>query len=144
MSRIPPTRNGGWAGDPPRPTSTTGANRRSCGSARSKATPIPKPSVLSHVDGWCLDATDPFTYADAVTDLLDVWGDEDLGNGYHPHGGWPWLWPDSHDTDWVFTFVHGRVWITTGRAWRPARPPVGATTSTKTKGERTRWVRTAN
>jgi hypothetical protein len=28
-----------------------------------------------------------------------------------------WLWPDSRDTDWVFTFAHGRVWITTGRAW---------------------------
>jgi hypothetical protein len=67
-----------------------------------------------------LDATDPFTFADAVTDLLAVWGEEDLGHGYHARDGWPWLWPDSRDTDWVFTFVHGRVWITTGRAWQPA------------------------
>ena len=71
-----------------------------------------------------LDATDPFTYADAVTDLLDVWGDEELGHGYHPRAGWPWPWPGSHDTDWVFTFDHGRVWVTTGSAWQPARPPV--------------------
>jgi hypothetical protein len=27
------------------------------------------------------------------------------------------LWPDSRHTDWVFTFAHGRVQITTGRAW---------------------------
>lgn len=67
-----------------------------------------------------LDATDPFTYADAVTDLLHVWVDEDLGHGYHCRDGWPWLWPDSRTTDWVFAFVHGRVWITTGRAWRAA------------------------
>lgn len=38
-----------------------------------------------------LDATDPFTFADAVTDLLDVWVEEDLGNGYHPRDGWPCL-----------------------------------------------------
>jgi hypothetical protein len=67
-----------------------------------------------------LDATDPFAFADAVIDLLAVWVDEDLGHCYHPREGWPWLWPDSRDTDWVFTFVHGRVWITTGRAWLPA------------------------
>jgi hypothetical protein len=64
-----------------------------------------------------LDATDPLTYADAVTDLLDVWADQDHGHGYHLRCGWPWLWPDSHDMDWVFTVAHGRVWITTGRAW---------------------------
>lgn len=64
-----------------------------------------------------LDATDPLTYAEAVTDLLDVWADEDHGHGCHQRNGWPWLWPDSRDTDWVFTFAHGRVWITTGRAW---------------------------
>jgi hypothetical protein len=69
-----------------------------------------------------LGATDPFAYADAVTDLLDVWADEDLGHGYHPRDGWPW--PDSHDADWVFTFHHGRVRITTGRAWLPAGTPV--------------------
>lgn len=80
-----------------------------------------------------LDATDPLTYTDAVTDLLDVWTDEDHGHGYHPHGGWPWLWPDSRDTDWVFTFVHGRVWITTGRAWLPARPPVAGYNKNETK-----------
>jgi hypothetical protein len=34
-----------------------------------------------------LDATDPFTYADAVTDLLDVWGDDNLGHGHHPRDG---------------------------------------------------------
>ena len=69
-----------------------------------------------------LTATDPLTYADAVADLLDCWPDEDLGHGYHPRDGWPWLWPDSRDTDWVFTFDHGRVWITTGRAWHAHRP----------------------
>jgi hypothetical protein len=71
-----------------------------------------------------LDATDPFTYADAVTDLLAVWGDEDLGHGYHARDGWPWPWPDSWTTDWVFAFVHGRVWITTGRVWQPIGTPV--------------------
>lgn len=69
-----------------------------------------------------LAATDPFTYADAVADLLDCWADEDLGHGYHPRNGWPWAWPDSRDTDWVFTFDHGRVWITTGAAWLEHRP----------------------
>ena len=65
-----------------------------------------------------LDATDPLTYADAITDLLDVWADEGHGHGYHPRHGWPCLlWPDSRDTDWVFSFLHGRVQITTGRAW---------------------------
>jgi hypothetical protein len=78
-----------------------------------------------------LDATDPFTFADAVTDLLDVWVDDNHGHGYHPHDGWPW--PDSHDTDWVFTFVHGRVWITTGRAWLPARPPVASYNGNETR-----------
>jgi hypothetical protein len=71
-----------------------------------------------------LAATDPLTYANAVTDLLEVWVDEDLGHSYHPREGWPWLRPDSRETDWVFAFVHGRVWITTGRAWQPARTPV--------------------
>jgi hypothetical protein len=64
-----------------------------------------------------LEATDPLTYTDAVTDLLDVWADEDHGYGYHPRDGWPWPWPDSRETDWVFTFTHGRVQITIGRAW---------------------------
>src|SRR5438874_10216968 len=46
-----------------------------------------------------LDATDPLTYADAITDLLDVWADEGHGHGYHPRHGWPCvLWPDSPDT----------------------------------------------
>ena len=67
-----------------------------------------------------LAATDPFTYGDGVADLLDCWIDENLGHGYHPREGWPWLWPDSRDTDWVFTYIHGRVWITTGRAARRA------------------------
>lgn len=71
-----------------------------------------------------LGATDPITYADAVTDLLDVWADEDLGHGYHPRDGWPWRWPDSRHTDWVFTFAHGQVQITTGESW--AHHPAGA------------------
>jgi hypothetical protein len=44
-----------------------------------------------------------------------------------------WPWPDSHDTDWVFTFVHGRVWITTGRAWLPTRPPVASYNGNETR-----------
>jgi hypothetical protein len=71
-----------------------------------------------------LEATDPVTFNDAVLDLLDVWTDENLGHGYHPRDGWPWLWPDSRETDWVFTFDHGRVRITTGRTWRPTTAPV--------------------
>lgn len=71
-----------------------------------------------------LAATDAFTYADAVADLLDCWPEENPGHGYHPREGWPWLWPDSRETDWVFTFVHGRVWITTGRAWLRSVAPV--------------------
>ncbi|MEV6602758.1 hypothetical protein [Kutzneria sp. NPDC051319] len=75
--------------------------------------------------GWLLlNATDPFTYADAVTDLLDVWADEDLRHGHHPRDGWPWLWPGSTETDWVFTFDHGRVRITTGRAWHARRSAI--------------------
>ncbi|WP_246128154.1 hypothetical protein [Amycolatopsis rhizosphaerae] len=68
-----------------------------------------------------LNATDPFTYADAVTDLLEVWTDEGHGRAYHPRDGWPWLWPDSHNTDWVFTFTHGRVRMMTGQAWASSR-----------------------
>lgn len=67
-----------------------------------------------------LEATDPIMFADSVLDLLDIWNDEHLGHGYQPGNGWPWLWIDSGDTDWVYTFIQGRVWITTGRAWRLA------------------------
>ncbi len=70
-----------------------------------------------------LTATDPITYADAVTDLLDVWADEDLGHGYHPADGWPWPWPESGHTDWIYAFDHGRVWITTGHPTTRPRPP---------------------
>lgn len=70
-----------------------------------------------------LAATDPVTYAEAVADLLDFWPDHDFGHGYHPHDGWPWLWPDSRETDWVFAFDDGRVWITTGHAWCPPTAP---------------------
>ena len=66
-----------------------------------------------------LNATDPFTYVDAVSDLLDVWADEDYGHGYHPRDGWPWLWPDSRGTDWVFSFANGHVSLTIGEAWHP-------------------------
>jgi hypothetical protein len=71
-----------------------------------------------------LETTDPMTFADAVLDLLDIWNDENLGHGYPPDQGWPWLWPDSGDTDWIYTFARGRVWITTGRAWRRTTPPI--------------------
>jgi hypothetical protein len=70
-----------------------------------------------------LAATDSTTYADAVTDLLDVWADERLGHGYHPRDGWP-PWPDSRDSDWIYAFDSGRVWITTGRVWLPTGTPV--------------------
>jgi hypothetical protein len=70
-----------------------------------------------------LESTDPTTYADAVADLLEVWTDEH-GHGYHMRDGWPWPWPDSQHTDWVYTFTHGRVWITTGQTWRPRWPTV--------------------
>lgn len=36
-----------------------------------------------------LAATDPFTYADAVADVVDCWSDEDLGYGHHPVTGGP-------------------------------------------------------
>lgn len=67
-----------------------------------------------------MDATDPVAYADAVADLLDAWTADRHGHGYHPRDRSPWLWPDSQTTSWVIAFDHGRVWITTGRAWRPA------------------------
>lgn len=67
-----------------------------------------------------LDTTDPVTYADAVADLLDAWTDDRHGHGDHPRDSQPWPWPDSQTTSWVIAFDHGRVWITTGRAWRPA------------------------
>jgi len=69
-----------------------------------------------------LTATDPVTYADAVSDLLHVWADEDLGHGYHPANGWPWPWPEGTHTDWVYAFHHGRVWITTGHPTPPTEP----------------------
>jgi len=60
-----------------------------------------------------LGATDPITFADAVTDLLDGWEDEARRFGHHPADGWPWPWPDSTSgTDWVYAFDAGRVWIT--------------------------------
>lgn len=71
-----------------------------------------------------LEATNPITFADAVITLLDMWPDEGHGYGHHPRDGWPWLWPDSRTTDWVFTFAHARVQITTGRTWLPNRAPV--------------------
>jgi hypothetical protein len=71
-----------------------------------------------------LDATDPFTYADAVTDLLDVWGDDNLGHGHHPHDGWPWLWPDSQRHR---LGVHLRPRTGMGHHWQrvAARPATG-------------------
>lgn len=92
------------------------------GSAHSKGDTDPEPVRTVACGRLLLDATDPLTYADAVTDLLDVWADE--GNGHHPRDGWPWSWPDSRETDRVFTFAHGQVWITTGRAWLPGGAPV--------------------
>lgn len=71
-----------------------------------------------------LDSIDPFTYADAVTTCSTCGSTRTSGTAATRTAAGRWLWPDSHDTDWVFTFVHGRVWITTGRAWLPTRPPV--------------------
>jgi hypothetical protein len=71
-----------------------------------------------------LAATDPLTYADAVTDLLDVWAEEGHGHGYHPRGGWPWLWPDSQPRHGLGVHVRARsgadhdrprTWLTTPR-----------------------------
>lgn len=64
-----------------------------------------------------LAATDPYTYADAVADLLDVWTDDGLGHSYRPLDGWPWPWPDSVHTDWVYTFDAGAVHV------RPPQQP---------------------
>ena len=66
-----------------------------------------------------LETTDPMTYADAVTDLLAVSADDGHGAAYYPHDGWPWA--GSRRLDWVYTFAHGRVEITTGRAWLTTR-----------------------
>lgn len=87
------------------------------GSLQGNADPTTVRTVVYGQLMW--NATDPFTYAGAVADLLDAWGDQDLGHGYHPRDGWPWPWPDSRATDWVFAFIHGGVWITTGDAWLP-------------------------
>lgn len=80
-----------------------------------------------------LAASDPCTYADAVMDLLDVWADEGLGHVHHPRDGWPWPWPDSRLTDWVYTFDSGAVRIRpplrqpadhrTGPHWEGAATP---------------------
>ncbi|WP_196776949.1 hypothetical protein [Haloechinothrix halophila] len=72
-----------------------------------------------------LTATDPFTFADAVTDLLDVWDDEQRGTAHHPRDGWPWPWPDSTASDWIIRFHHGRVEITAGNYthWHGDDPP---------------------
>lgn len=69
-----------------------------------------------------LEATDPTTFADAVLDLLDVFADEGLGRSHHPRDGWPWSWPDSRGTVWVYTFERGRAWVITGRIWGYGTP----------------------
>ncbi|MFI7676441.1 hypothetical protein [Actinophytocola sp. NPDC049390] len=71
-----------------------------------------------------LEATDPMTFADAVLDLLDVFTGEGLGQSHHPSDGWPWSWPDSRSTDWVYTFNRGRAWVITGRIWSYSMPRV--------------------
>lgn len=86
------------------------------GSLQGDADPVTVRTVAS--GRLALAATDPYTYADAVIDLLDVWADEGLGHGYHPRDGWPWPWPDSRLTDWVYTFDTGAV-----RIRPPLRPP---------------------
>jgi hypothetical protein len=85
------------------------------GSLRHRADPATVRSVAS--GQALLAAVDPVSYADAVAALLDAWNDDGLGRGHPPRDGWPWPWPDSRHTDWVYAFHAGRVWITTGRAW---------------------------
>jgi hypothetical protein len=82
--------------------------------------------LLAHPTGRrVLTATDPITFTDAVTTLLDEWH----SIAYYPANGWPWPWPDSHLTDWICAFDHGWVWLAmgTGCRWHrldPEQPTV--------------------
>lgn len=71
-----------------------------------------------------LEATDPATFADAVLALLDVFPGQGLGQSHHARDGWPWAWPDSRSTDWVYLFDRGCAWVITGRIWSYVMPRV--------------------
>lgn len=42
--------------------------------------------------------------------MQTVWEDTGIGDAFHPADGWPWSWPDSAMTDWVYAFDDGHVW----------------------------------
>ena len=44
------------------------------------------------------------TYRKSVNSFL-----ESVDHGTLPTQGWPWPWPDSHLTDYAYTFVNGKV-----------------------------------
>jgi hypothetical protein len=62
----------------------------------------------------------PTRLADEFGAMIDsgrrTWSFDDVPAKYWPHL--------RHPSPLVFAFDHGRVWITTGCAWRPARTPV--------------------
>lgn len=100
----------------------TGRHARWLGAIHGNA----DPETLRALDSGrlMLEATDPTTFADAVLDLLDVFTQQNLGQSHHPRDGWPWSWPDSRSTDWIYLFDRGRAWVITGRIWSYAMPRV--------------------
>lgn len=68
-----------------------------------------------------LEAADVTTYREAVLALFKEIQRGSLGVTFPGDGhGWPWPEPDSHRTDWVIQFHHGRAWITVGYLITPA------------------------
>ncbi|VVJ22699.1 Uncharacterised protein [Amycolatopsis camponoti] len=51
-----------------------------------------------------LTATDARTFRAAVTNTLNCWEAEHLGQAYHRELGWPWPWYSSHTSSWIITF----------------------------------------
>lgn len=85
-----------------------GSTAKWLGSLQDDCTPE---QLLTYPAGHrALTATDPITFTDAVTTLIEHWP----SMAYHPENGWPWPWPDSHLTDWICAFDHGRVWLAIG------------------------------
>jgi hypothetical protein len=93
-----------------------GPHARWLGSLQHHADPA---GVLAAPPGrLALTATDPAAFADAVEDLLLVWEEHtDIGNAFPPADGWPWTWPDSSMTDWVYAFDNGHPWARGDQGW---------------------------
>lgn len=86
------------------------------GSICSDGYPGPPPGLT----GWAYKAR----FFDCMTDeqfrRAVEWIDSQVDHCYRPgRDDWPWIWIDSRNTDWIYAFDGGQVWITSfAHRWR--------------------------